>query len=704
MQHTLIRFLSWRTRLRVLGVVALTLAFLLLNGAVSAATFTATESLATPVSVDNSSSFRNLAISGIPAGDYVTDVNISVTFRKINSGTCASPAAGITGANEIELRLIRPDGSDETILNQNTYSNTSTDNSIFTVVFDDEAASDVDSTPTSGTFRPAGSLALSDFDGMTAAQANGTWQLRVRDRANNKPLCYYGATLTITTAPAGVTVSPTTVNVTEGGATATYTVVLDAPPRSGPVETVTVTPGTVGGQVTFLPSSVSFTAANWNVPQTVTVTAVDDGVNELSPHTATITHTVSNSGGGSGTRRYNSVTSAASVTVNITDNDPVAPTITTQASATSIQIGQSVTDTATISSGAPVNPIAGTVNFFVCGPTASPQNCASGGTAVGSAVSVAPANGNPVTATSASFAPTARGFYCFRAEFTPAPGINYTAASHTNNVVGTNGECFELVNTPPTANNDTAAAAEDGSTGAISVLGNDNDADSDSLTITGNTQGSNGSVVCTTATCTYTPDADFFGSDSFTYTISDGNGGTATATVTITVTEVNDAPVANDDSGTTAEDTPLSGSSVLANDSRGPANESGQTLTVTAYDATSANGGTVAMNPDGTYTYTPNLNFNGSDSFTYTMCDDGTTNGVPAPLCATATVTITVTPVNDAPVATSEAHTIDEDTPLNDAVAATDVENDPLTFSVVDDVDHGTLLFNPDGSFTYTPN
>ena len=71
----------------------------------------------------------------------------------------------------------------------------------------------------------------------------------------------------------------------------------------------------------------------------------------------------------------------------------------------------------------------------------------------------------------------------------------------------------------------------------------------------------------------YTPDANFFGTDTFTYTISDGNGGTDTATVTVTVTEVNDAPIAVNDSGTVAEDSARGvRSTSSANDSAGPAN------------------------------------------------------------------------------------------------------------------------------------
>lgn len=109
---------------------------------------------------------------------------------------------------------------------------------------------------------------------------------------------------------AGVIVTPTTVAVTEGGATATYSVVLTSQPTSD--VTITITPD---AQVTVSPTTLTFTPANWNVPQTVTVTAVDDAIAEPSPHTGTITQTAA-----SGDPNYNNIP-VATVTANITDND-----------------------------------------------------------------------------------------------------------------------------------------------------------------------------------------------------------------------------------------------------------------------------------------------------------------------------------------------------------------------------------------------
>jgi hypothetical protein len=201
------------------------------------------------------------------------------------------------------------------------------------------------------------------------------------------------------------------------------------------------------------------------------------------------------------------------------------------------------------------------------------------------------------------------------------------------------------VNDDPTANDNAATVTEDSGANAINVLANDGFAPDtgETLTITSTSQGANGSVAITGGGTgvTYTPNANFFGSDSFTYTISDGNGGSDTATVNVTVTNVNDPPDAINDSATVAEDSGANAINVLANDTFAP--DAGETLTITS--VTQGTNGSVAITGGGTtVSYTPNANFFGSDSFTYTISDgNGGTD--------TATVSITVTPVNDAPVA-----------------------------------------------------
>ena len=121
--------------------------------------------------------------------------------------------------------------------------------------------------------------------------------------------------------------------------------------------------------------------------------------------------------------------------------------------------------------------------------------------------------------------------------------------------------------------------------------------------------------------------------------------------MTVTVTAVNDAPVAVDDSATTAEETPVGGS-VLTNDT----DVDGATTLTASLVANAANG-SVTLASDGSFTYTPAANFAGSDSFTYTASDGTAASNV-------ATVTVTVTGVNDAPVAVDDTATTAEETPV----------------------------------------
>lgn len=111
------------------------------------------------------------------------------------------------------------------------------------------------------------------------------------------------------------------------------------------------------------------------------------------------------------------------------------PTLTTQVSDYIVLTGGSVTDTATLSGTK--GPVTGTVQFVVCGPTT--PNCTTGGVLVGSPVTISSG-----TATSPAFSPVSPGEYCFRAEYTPAAGSKYLAASHTN----LDTECFELIPEP----------------------------------------------------------------------------------------------------------------------------------------------------------------------------------------------------------------------------------------------------------------
>ncbi|WP_430463902.1 Ig-like domain-containing protein [Tabrizicola sp.] len=225
----------------------------------------------------------------------------------------------------------------------------------------------------------------------------------------------------------------------------------------------------------------------------------------------------------------------------------------------------------------------------------------------------------------------------------------------------------------------------------FAVLGNDTDVDGDTLSILGTPTSPNGTVVVNPdGTLTFTPTTGFTGEAVVNYTITDPSGLTDSTTWTITVGTPSGAPVANPDSATTGEDTPVT-IPVLANDS----DPTGQPLTVTA--ATAPNG-TVTVNPDGTLTYAPDPNFNGPDTITYTITDpDGNTS--------TSTVAVTVTPVNDAPEANPDVSTTPLNTPVTFAVLGndTDVDGDTLSILGTPTSPNGTVVVNPDGTLTFTP-
>jgi CshA-type fibril repeat protein len=153
-----------------------------------------------------------------------------------------------------------------------------------------------------------------------------------------------------------------------------------------------------------------------------------------------------------------------------------------------------------------------------------------------------------------------------------------------------------------------------------------------------------------------------------------------------------DAPDANPDTATTPEDTPVT-FPVLGNDT----DPNGDPLTIVGVPT--ATNGTVTVNPDGTLTYTPNPDYNGPDTITYTVEDpDGNQS--------TTTVAVTVTPVNDAPDAVDDAVDTPYQTPITIEVLGNDTDPDaePLTVTSVGTSPDGTIAINPDGTVTFTPN
>ncbi|WP_238383204.1 tandem-95 repeat protein [Rubripirellula obstinata] len=188
------------------------------------------------------------------------------------------------------------------------------------------------------------------------------------------------------------------------------------------------------------------------------------------------------------------------------------------------------------------------------------------------------------------------------------------------------------------------------------------------------------------STYTFAPDADWNGEVEFTVTILGTD-----VTSSLTVTPVNDAPVAVDGTASTDEDVAITAGDLTADvtdvDSTG----------LTYVTLTQPTDGTLVLNGNGSFSYTPDANFFGSDSFTYRVLDGSGGSDE-------ATVNITVTSDNDLPTADDQSVSVDENTPVAIVLTGSDVETDPLTiFAVVDQPTSGTLSGTAP-NLTYTPN
>ncbi|WP_415837104.1 retention module-containing protein, partial [Shewanella aquimarina] len=272
---------------------------------------------------------------------------------------------------------------------------------------------------------------------------------------------------------------------------------------------------------------------------------------------------------------------------------------------------------------------------------------------------------------------------------------------------------------PTITANDTNTIAED-EVATGNVLDNDLDFDTElsvvSFSVDGQTVNAGttvelegGSLVINAdGSYTFTPNDNWNGSvPVITYTTNTGES----ATLTINVTPVDDPSVLANDSNTVAEDTVASGN-VLDNDSDIDSQLSvvsfsvdGQT--VNAGTTVELEGGSLVINADGSYTFTPNDNWNGSvPVITYT-----TNTG------ESATLTINVTPVDDPSVLANDSNTVAEDTVASGNVLDNDSDIDSelsvVSFSVdgqtvnagtTVELEGGSLVINADGSYTFTPN
>jgi hypothetical protein len=309
-----------------------------------------------------------------------------------------------------------------------------------------------------------------------------------------------------------------------------------------------------------------------------------------------------------------------------------------------------------------------------------------------------PAHGSLDFSTDGSFTYTPATDYVGPDSFTYSPWDGYNGGDPVTVSITVTGP----VNHPPVAAGDgyTTGKNQPLYVSDPGLLGNDTDEDGDSLTVVQGDFPAHGWVsLGPTGAFSYTPDQGYVGDDSFTYQAYDGQGYSSAVTVTIHVTgDGNRAPLASDDGYTTPRDVPLSVSApgVLGNDS----DPDDDPLTATLFSGTSH--GALTFNADGSFTYTPDAGYVGDDSFVYAASDGSL-------FSSDVTVTITVQDPNRL-VATDDSYTVAAGQMLS-VPAAGVLANDmqpgggiPDRAWLVGGASHGSVTFNTDGSFTYTPD
>ncbi|HEY2412186.1 MAG TPA: Ig-like domain-containing protein, partial [Pirellulaceae bacterium] len=419
------------------------------------------------------------------------------------------------------------------------------------------------------------------------------------------------------------------------------------------------------------PNNKSLTAAVSTQPANGTLTLNSDGSFSYTPTSGfsgsdSFTYTATNGA---------QTSSAATVTIAVAAS-PNAPTVTAHTYSTNEGAALTISAASGVLAGA-----------------TDPQSLSMTAAAV-----TQPAHGTLALAADGSFV------YTPAAAFSGSDTFTYTASDSSATSQPATVTITVVATTTPTANADSFSVTEDTPftvDAAGGVLANDSDPNSSTLTAAVVTQPSNGTLSLNSdGSFTYTPATSFTGSDSFTYTATNTSSQSATATVTLTVNPPNHAPVAVADSYTTDENTPFSpqaAAGVLANDT------DADSQTLTAQIADQPQHGTVSLNSDGTFTYTPASNFSGTDTFTY-QASDGTA------LSDVTTATITVNHVNQAPTANADSFAVATngtlDIPASQGVLAndTDPDNDSLTAVQVSEASNGTVSVAPDGSFTYVPD
>ncbi|WP_445082146.1 tandem-95 repeat protein [Vibrio alginolyticus] len=287
------------------------------------------------------------------------------------------------------------------------------------------------------------------------------------------------------------------------------------------------------------------------------------------------------------------------------------------------------------------------------------------------------------------------------ADFNGDIDIRFDISDGTNTVQATADLTVNPINDLPVPQDQQFSVEEDGTlqftdadllAGATDIEGND-------LSVTGISYEGTDGVLTDNGDGTYSfaPNENFNGDVNFSFDVSDGTD-TVSANVDVSVTPVNDPPVAGSTSYTVHEDNSITISDVqlLANSSDLEGDVSIDSVSYSGSD------GVLQINGDGTYTFSPNENFNGEVTLDVVVADEEGATDV-------TTAGITVLEVNDPPVAGPTSYTIDEDSVLTFSESqvllnASDVEGDVELVGISYDGPDGIFTVNDDGTCSFAPN
>jgi uncharacterized repeat protein (TIGR01451 family) len=640
------------------------------SGQVTPQPDSATTPFNTPVSIDVVANDTSSGTTIVPSSVTVTTppANGTVVCNNPTAGACVyTPNNGFTGTDTFNYSVCDANGRCGTTTvtvavgpNAVNDTNATAQNTM--------AAGNVssnDTYPSGSTFTLAtppshGTVTLSPDGSYTYTPASGysgtdSFTYTVCSPAPNQTLCST-ATVTITVGPNVVTANPDTQTTNENTPVTTNLTTNDTTsPNGSPLNPVVTVPaqGQTGapahGTVTCNASGCTYTPdANYYGSDSYTYTVCDTSATPVCS-SSTVTVTV------------NAPTVTANPdTQNTTQNTPITTNV--------------VANDTTSPNGAPLNP------------AVTPTQPAHG-------TVTCDASGNCTYTPNSDYSGPDSYTYQVCDTSTPTPVCSSTTVTvnvGANTVTPQPDTGSTTYQTPVTTNvvaNDTVSAG-----GALL----------NPASVMVATPPSHGTVVCNTPTageCTYTPNAGFSGQDVYTYTVCDTSTPTpvcGSTTVTIQV-----GPNAVNDTNSTSQNTAVSGN-VSSNDTY----PQGATFA----QASNPQNGTLVFNADGTYTYTPNADFSGTDTFTYQVCNPTTPAGgtqTDPNLCSTATVTIavgsnTVTPQPDQGT-TPYGQAVTTDVIANDTVSAGGAPLNPASVTVTQQPANGTVTCDATGNCTYTP-